>query len=46
MPVKEMINISNVYNNPSLPILKINPNILSKLLSICTTKVPFYDHNW
>ena len=46
VPIKETINviINNIYNNPSLPILKINPNILRKLLLICTTKVSFYKH--
>ena len=32
------------YNNPFLPPLKINANILRKLLLTCTTEVPFYDH--
>ena len=47
MPIKETIDIiiDNIYSNPSLPILKINPNILRKLLLICTTKVPFYNYN-
>ena len=36
--------IDNIYNNPSLPPLKINPNILQKLLLACTTEVPFHDH--
>ena len=27
-----------------LKTLKINPNILRKLLLTCTTEVPFYDH--
>ena len=31
-----------IYNNPFLPSLKINLNILRKLLT-CTTEVPFYD---
>ena len=35
------IIINHIYNNPFLPILKINPNILHKLL-ICTT---FYNPN-
>ena len=45
--VKETIDIiiNNIYNIPSFPILKINPNILHKLLLICTSKVPFYNHN-
>ena len=38
------IIINNIYNNPSLPPLKINSNILRKLLLTCTTEVPFYDH--
>ena len=33
--------INNIYNNPPL---KINPNILRKLLLTCTTEVPFHDH--
>ena len=46
VPVNETIDIiiNNIYNNPSLPPLKINPNILRKLLLTCTTEVPFYDH--
>ena len=30
-------------NNISLPPLKINPNILQKILLTCTTEVPFYN---
>ena len=46
VPVNETIDfiINNIYNNPSLPPLKINPNILRKLLLTCTTVVPFHDH--
>ena len=46
VPVNETIDIiiNNIYNNPSLPPLKINSNILRKLLLTCTTEVPFYDH--
>ena len=46
VPVKDTINIivNNIYNNPSLPILKINPNIIRRLLLIPTTKVSFYNH--
>ena len=46
VPVKETIEIiiENIYKNPLLPPLKINPNILKKILLICTTEVPFYDH--
>ena len=46
VPVNETIDIiiNNIYNNPCLPPLKINPNILRKLLLTCTTEVPFYDH--
>ena len=46
VPVNETIDIiiNNIHNNPSLPPLKINPNILRKLLLTCTTEVPFYDH--
>ena len=36
--------MNNIYNNPSLSPLKINSNILWKLLLTCTTEVPFYDH--
>ena len=36
--------INNIYNNPSLPPLKINPNRLRKILLTCTTEVPFHDH--
>ena len=45
-PVNKTIQMTtnNIYNNPSLPPLKINPNILRKMLLTCTTKVPFYDH--
>ena len=39
------IIINNIYNNPSFPFLKINPNIFCKLLLIHTSKVPFYNHN-
>ena len=47
VPVKESIDIiiNNIYNNLFLPVLKINPNRLRKLLLICTTKVPFYNRN-
>ena len=38
------IIINNIYNNPSLPLLKINPNMLRKIPLTCTTEVPFYDH--
>ena len=38
------IIINNIYNNPSLPPLKINPNILRKLLLTCTSEVPFHEH--
>ena len=46
VPVNETIDIiiNNIYNNPSLSPLKINSNILWKLLLTCTTEVPFYDH--
>ena len=46
VPVNESIDIiiNNIYNNSSLPPLKINPNILRKILLTCTTEVPFYDH--
>ena len=46
VPVNETVDIiiNNIYNNPSLPPLKINPNILRKLLLTCTTEVPFHDH--
>ena len=40
-----IINNIYIYNNLSLPILEINPYILRKLLSICKTKITFYDHN-
>ena len=38
------IIINNIYNNPSLPPLKTNPNILRKILLTCTTEILFYDH--
>ena len=46
VPVNETadIIINNIYNNPYLPPLKINPNILRKLLLTCTTEVSFHDH--
>ena len=46
VPVNVTIDIiiNNIYNNPSLPPLKTNPNILRKLLLTCTTEVPFHDH--
>ena len=45
VPVNETVDIiiNNIYN-PSLPPLKINPNILRKLLLTCTTEVPFHGH--
>ena len=44
--VKKTIDviINNIYNNPSLPPLKINSNILRKIRLTCTTEVPFHDH--
>ena len=46
VPVNETIDIliNDIYNDPSLPPLKINPNILRKILLTCTTQVPFHDH--
>ena len=46
IPVNETIDIiiNNIYNDPSLPFLKINPNILQKIILTCTTEVPFYNH--
>ena len=46
VPVNETVNIiiNNIYNNPSLPPLKIQPNILQKLLLACATEVPFHDY--
>ena len=46
VPVNETIDIiiNNIYNNPSLLPLKINPNIVRKILLTCTTEVPFHDH--
>ena len=38
------IIINNIYNNQSLPPLKINPNILRKLLLKSTTEVSFHDN--
>ena len=38
------IIINYVSNNPLLPLLKINPNVLRKLLLTCTNEVLFYDH--
>ena len=38
------IIINDIHNIPSLPPLKIHPNILRTLLLICTTEVPFHDH--
>ena len=45
VPVLETINIiiNNIYHHPMLPPLKINSNILRKILLLCTTEVPFYD---
>ena len=44
VPVNETVEIiiNNIYNNASLPPLKIIPNILRKLLLTCTTEVPFH----
>lgn len=46
VPVIETIDIitNYIYNNPLMQPLKINPNILKKILLICTTQVPFYDY--
>ena len=46
VPINETIDIiiNNIYNNTSFPPLKINPNILQKLLLTYTTLVPFHDH--
>ena len=47
VPVKETIDIiiiNDIFIKPSLPSVKINPNIDCKILLICTTKVPCYDH--
>ena len=46
VPLNETIDIiiNDIYNNPSLRPLKINPNILRKILLTCTTEVPFHDH--
>ena len=46
VPVNETIDviINNIYNNPSLPPLKINTNILRKIVPTCTTEVLFHDH--
>ena len=46
VPVNETVDIviNSIYNNPSLPPLKINPNILRKLLLTCTTEVQFHDN--
>ena len=46
VPVYETVYIiiNNIHNNPSLPPLKIIPNILRKLLLTCTSEVPFQDH--
>ena len=46
VPVNETMDIiiNNIHNNPSLPPLKINPNILRKILITYTTEVPFPDH--
>ena len=38
------IIMNNINNNPSLPPLKINPNIIRKILPTCTTEVPLQDH--
>ena len=45
VPVNKTIDIiiNNIYNNQSLSLLKINPNILRKLLLTYTTEVPFHD---
>ena len=46
VPVNETVDIiiNNIYNNPSIPPLKINPNMRRKLFLACTTEVPFHDH--
>ena len=45
VPVNETVDIiNNIYNNPSPPPFKINPNTLRKLLLTCTTEVSFHGH--
>ena len=45
VPVYETIDIiNNIYNNPTLPPLIINSNLLRKILLPCTSEVPFYDY--
>ena len=43
VPIRETINIDNIYYHPMLPPLKINSNTLRKIFLPCTTEVPFYD---
>ena len=45
-PVNETVDIiiDNIYNNPSFPPFKSNPNILRKLLLTCTNEVPFHNY--
>ena len=44
VPVLETINIiiNNIYHNPTLLPLKINPHTLRKIHLLCTIQVPFY----
>ena len=46
VPVNQTVDIiiNNIHNNQSLPPLKINPNILRKLLLKSTTEVSFHDN--
>ena len=45
VPVETIdIIINDICNNLSLPPLKINPNILWKILLTGTTEVPFHDY--
>ena len=37
--------LTNVYDHPTLPPLKIPKNILTKLLIACPTQAPFRSHD-
>ena len=46
VPVNKTIDIfiNNIYNNPSLPPVKIKPNLLEKILLTCTAEIPLNNH--
>ena len=43
--IKIDVIINNIYHHPTLPPLKIDSNTLRKILLLCPTEVPFFDHH-